>query len=206
MSMPHRRLAVPLFPCAIALVLLVFHGFYTAGGLPPPREAYRTPFAELGYVLRYLAGQQPDRVIASRRAGTLHLFSAGDLEMQVRGYGAAGARALAAGARPALDALKAQGVTVVPVLVPTKLSLYREELPYQSANADAGRSRPPMPSPRTLILSTSCSPTACLKRSISTNRFAPFAAHIPIVSFTLRSTITGRRSAPRWQSFRSRAS
>jgi hypothetical protein len=128
--MPYRRLAVPLFPCAIALVLLIFHAFYTVGGLPPPREAYRTPFAELGYVLRYLAGQQPERVIASRRAGTLHLFSAGDLEMQVRGYGAAGARALAAGARPALDALKAQGVTVVPVLVPTKLSLYREELPY----------------------------------------------------------------------------
>ena len=50
--------------------------------------------------------------------------------MQVRGYGAAGARALAAGARPALNALKARGVTVVPVLVPTKLSLYREELPY----------------------------------------------------------------------------
>jgi hypothetical protein len=130
MSMPHRRRAVPLFPCTIVLALLVFHGFYTAGGLPPPREAYKTPFAELGYVLRYLAGQQPERVIASRRAGTLHLFSAGDLEMQVRGYGAAGARALAAGARPALDALKAQGVTVVPVLVPTKLSLYREELPY----------------------------------------------------------------------------
>src|SRR4029453_103200 len=119
-----------LFPCAIVLVLLVFHEFYTARGLPAPREAYRTPFAELGYVLRYLAGQQPDRVIAARRAGTLHLFSAGDLEMQVRGYGAAGARALAAGARPALDALKAQGVTVVPVLIPTKLSLYREELPY----------------------------------------------------------------------------
>jgi len=130
MRMPHRRLAVPLFPCAIASVLLVFHGFYTAGGLPPPREAYRTPFAELGYVLRYLAGQKPDRVIAARRAGTLHLFSAGDLEMQVRGYGAAGAHALAAGARPVLDALKAQGVTVVPVLIPTKLSLYREELPY----------------------------------------------------------------------------
>ena len=109
---------------------LVFHGFYTARGLPPPREAYRTPFAELGYVLRYLAGQQPDRVIASRRAGTLHLFSGGDLEMQVHDYGAAGARALAAAARPVLDTLKAQGVTVVPVLVPTKLSLYREELPY----------------------------------------------------------------------------
>jgi hypothetical protein len=114
----------------MVLVLVVFHGFYTARGLPPPREAYRTLFAELGYVLRYLAGQQPDRVIASRRAGTLHLFSGGDLEMQVRDYGAAGAGALAAGARPALDALKALGVTVVPVLVPTKVSLYREELPY----------------------------------------------------------------------------
>jgi len=130
MSMPHQRRAVPLFPCAVVLVLLVFHAFFTADGLPPPREAYRTPFAELGYVLRYLAGQQPERVIASRRAGTLHLFSAGDLEMQVRGYGAAGARALAAGTRPVLDALQAQGVTVVPVLVPTKLSLYREELPF----------------------------------------------------------------------------
>jgi hypothetical protein len=143
MSMPHleleretlaptevRHRAIPLFPCAMALVLLVFHGFYTARGLPPPREAYRTPFAELGYVLRYLAGQQPDRVIASRRAGTLHLFSGGDLEMQVHDYGAAGARALAAAARPVLDTLKAQGVTVVPVLVPTKLSLYREDLPY----------------------------------------------------------------------------
>jgi len=126
----HRRWSVPLFPAAIAVVLLVFHGFYTFRGLPPPREAYKTPFAELGYVLRYLAGQQPDRVIAARRAGTVHLFSAGDLETQVRGYGAASAGALAAGARPALDRLKALGVTVVPVLVPTKLSLYREELPY----------------------------------------------------------------------------
>ena len=128
--MPHRRWTVPLFPSATVLVLLVFHGFYTARGLPPPHDAYRTPFAELGYVLRYLAGQQPERVIASRRAGTLHLFSGGDLEMQVQGYGAAGARALAAAVRPVLDTLKAQGVTVVPVLIPTKLSLYREELPY----------------------------------------------------------------------------
>src|SRR6266566_5144031 len=142
MSMPHRRASVPLFACAIALVLLIFHGFYTARGLPAPRAAYRTVFAELGYVLRYLARQQPDRVIAARRAGTLHLFSAGDLEMQVRGYGADGARALAAGARPALDRLKAQGVTVVPVLIPTKLSLYREELPYSIGKR--GRwSRPP---------------------------------------------------------------
>src|SRR5215831_20358017 len=130
MRMPSRRPAVPLFQCAIVLALLVFHGFYTFRGVPPPREAYKTPFAELGYVLRYLAGQQPDRVIASRRAGALHLFSGGDLETQVRDYGAAQARTLAAGARPALDTLKALGVTVVPVLVPTKLSLYRDELPY----------------------------------------------------------------------------
>jgi hypothetical protein len=143
MSMPpHRRRVFPLFPCAMALVFIVFHGFYTARGLPPPREAYKTPFAEFGYVLRYLAGQQPDRVIASRRAGTLHLFSGGDLETQVRDYGAAQARALAAGARPALDTLEALGVTVVPVLVPTKLSLYREELPYSIGKR--GRwSRPP---------------------------------------------------------------
>jgi acetyltransferase AlgX (SGNH hydrolase-like protein) len=114
----------------MVLALLVFHGFYTARGLPPPHELYRTPFADLGYVLRYVAGQQPERVIATRRAGTLHLFSGGDLEMQVRGYGDAGARALAERARPALDKLKGLGVTVVPVLVPTKLSLYREELPY----------------------------------------------------------------------------
>jgi hypothetical protein len=81
-------------------------------------------------------------VIAARRAGTLHLFSGGDLEMQVRNYGAEGARTLAAGARPALDTLKALGVTVVPVLVPTKLSLYREELPYSIGKR--GRwSRPP---------------------------------------------------------------
>ena len=126
----------------MALVLLVFHGFYTLRGLPPPREAYRTPFAELGYVLRYLAGQQPDRVIATHRGETLHLFSGGDLEMQVRDYGAAGARALLAGSRPALDTLKELGVTVVPVLVPTKLSLYREELPYSIGKR--GRwSRPP---------------------------------------------------------------
>jgi hypothetical protein len=126
----------------MTLVLVVFHGFYTLRGLPPPREAYKTPFAELGYVLRYLAGQQPERVVASRHAGTLHLFSGGDLEMQVRGYGADGARALAVGARPALDRLKALGVTVVPVLVPTKLSLYREELPYSIGKR--GRwSRPP---------------------------------------------------------------
>src|SRR4029077_7491184 len=98
-----RHWTVPLFGCAMALVLLVFHGFYTARGLPPPREAYRTPFAELGYVQRYLAGQQPDHVIAPRGACTLPRFSGGDLEMQVRGYRAAGARALAAGARPALD-------------------------------------------------------------------------------------------------------
>lgn len=124
------RWSVPLFPSAMALVLLVFHGFYTFRGLPAPREAYKTPFAELGYVLRYRAGQQPDRVIAARRAGTLHLFSGGDLETQVHGYGATSARALVSGARPALDRLKALGVTVVPVLVPTKLSLYREELPY----------------------------------------------------------------------------
>jgi hypothetical protein len=130
MSTPYRSRTVPLFPCAVALVLVVFHGFYTARGVPPPRETYRTPFAELGYVLRYLAGQQPDRVIAARRAGTLHLFSGGDLEMQVRGYGDAGAEALAVRSRPALDRLKALGVTVVPVLVPTKLSLYRDELPY----------------------------------------------------------------------------
>lgn len=140
--MPHRRWSLPLFPCAMALALLVFHGFYTFRGLPPPREAYKTPFAELGYVLRYLAGQQPERVIAARRAGTLHLFSGGDLEMQVRDYGAAGARTLAARSRPALDTLKALGVTVVPVLVPTKLSLYREELPYSIGKR--GRwSRPP---------------------------------------------------------------
>src|SRR6478672_6299549 len=107
MSVPPPRRAFPLFPCAMALVLLVFHGFYTARGLPPPREAYKTPFAELGYVVRYLAGQQPDRVIAARRAGTLHLFSGGDLEMQVRGYGDAGAQALADRTRPALDKLKA---------------------------------------------------------------------------------------------------
>jgi len=126
----------------MALVLVVFHGFYTARGLPPPRDSYRTPFAELGYVLRYLARQQPDRVIASRRAGTLHLFSGGDLEMQVHDYGAAGARALTAAVRPVVEALKAQGVTVVPVLVPTKLSLYREELPYSIGKR--GRwSRPP---------------------------------------------------------------
>jgi acetyltransferase AlgX (SGNH hydrolase-like protein) len=138
----HRRWSVPLFPSAITLVLIIFHGFYTFRGLPPPREAYKTPFAELGYVLRYLAGQQPDRVIAARRAGALHLFSGGDLEMQVEGYGADGARALATGARPALDRLKALGVTVVPVLVPTKLSLYREELPYSIGKR--GRwSRPP---------------------------------------------------------------
>src|SRR5262245_57082908 len=130
MTTPHRSRTVPLFPCAIALTLVVFHGFYTARGLPPPRETYLTPFAELGYVIRYLAGQQPDRVIAARRAGALHLFSGGDLEMQVRGYGDAGAHALEAGARGALDRLEALGVTVVPVLVPTKLSLYREELPY----------------------------------------------------------------------------
>jgi hypothetical protein len=142
MSVPPPGRPFPLFPCAMALVLLVFHGFYTARGLPPPREAYKTPFAELGYVLRYLAGQQPDRVIASRRTGTLHLFSGGDLETQVRDYGAAQARALADRARPALDTLKALGVTVVPVLVPTKLSLYREELPYSIGKR--GRwSRPP---------------------------------------------------------------
>src|SRR5437762_13141321 len=140
--MPYRRWSIPFFPCAIALVLVVFHGFYTFRGLPPPREAYKTPFAELGYVVRYLAGQQPERVIAARHAGTLHLFNAGDLEMQVRGYGESGARALAAGARPALDALKARGVTVVPVLIPTKLSLYRAELPYSIGKR--GRwSRPP---------------------------------------------------------------
>src|SRR5690349_17709378 len=109
MSTHQRRRAVPLFPGTMALVLIVFHAFYTFRGLPPPREAYRTPFAELGYVLRYVAGQQPDRVIATRRAGTLHLFSAGDLETQVHGYGAAQARALTAGARPALDTLKALG-------------------------------------------------------------------------------------------------
>ena len=130
MSMPSRRRTVPLFPCAIAVALLVFHGFYTFRGVPAPHEAYKTPFAELGYVIRYLARQQPDRVIATRRAGELHLFSGGDLETQVRDYGAAQAQTLAAGARPALDRLKALGVTVVPVLVPTKLSLYRDELPY----------------------------------------------------------------------------
>ena len=130
MSMPQLRRAVPLFPCTMVVLLLVFHGFYTAHGLPPPREAYRTPFAELGYVLRYRAGQQPDRVIAAHRDGRLHLFSGGDLEMQVRDYGAAGARVLAARSRPALDRLEALGVTVVPVMVPTKVSLYREELPY----------------------------------------------------------------------------
>jgi hypothetical protein len=81
-------------------------------------------------------------VIAARRAGTLHLFSGGDLETQVRDYGTAQARALAAGTRPALERLKALGVTVVPVLVPTKLSLYREELPYSIGKR--GRwSRPP---------------------------------------------------------------
>ena len=137
-----RRRTFPLFPCAIALTFVVFHAFYTARGLPPPREAYRTPFAELGYVLRYLIGQQPDRVIAARRGDTLHLFSGGDLEMQVRDYGAAGARTVIAGARPALDRLRTLGVTVVPVLVPTKLSLYREELPYSIGKR--GRwSRPP---------------------------------------------------------------
>src|SRR5262245_6762763 len=130
MSMPHPRRTVPLFPCVLALALVVFHGFYTFRGVPAPHEAYKTPSAELGYVLRYLARQQPDRVIATRRAGELHLFSGGDLETQVRDYGAAQAQTLAAGARPALDRLKALGVTVVPVLVPTKLSLYREELPY----------------------------------------------------------------------------
>jgi len=142
MGMPHQRRAVPLFASVVALALVVFHAFYTFRGLPPPRDAYRTPFAEFGYVLRYLAGQQPERVIATHRDGKLHLFSGGDLEMQVQGYGASGARALATGVRPVLDRLKAQGVTVVPILVPTKLSLYRDELPY--AIGKRGRwSRPP---------------------------------------------------------------
>jgi acetyltransferase AlgX (SGNH hydrolase-like protein) len=142
MSISSPRRVFPLFPCAIGLVLGIVHGFYSARGLPPPRDAFRTPFAELGYVVRYLAGQQPDRVIATRRGDTLHLFSGGDLEMQVRDYGATGAHTLTAGVRAALDTLKTLGVTAVPVLVPTKLSLYREELPYSIGKR--GRwSRPP---------------------------------------------------------------
>ena len=80
--MPHQRRAFPVFPSALALVLLIFHGFSIARGLPAPQEAYRTVFAEFGYVLRYLAGQKPELVIASRRAGTLHLFHGGELALQ----------------------------------------------------------------------------------------------------------------------------
>lgn len=131
MTSIRRQRMIPLFSLAIGVALLVFHGTYTLRGVSPPRDAYRTPFAEAGYVLRYLTGQTPESVIASRRNGKLHLFHSGEVSLQRPASGIGVAQRLAAAARPALDRLKAQGVVAVPVVVPTKLSLYREELPYE---------------------------------------------------------------------------
>jgi hypothetical protein len=130
MTPDRRRRAVPLFSLAIVAALLVFHGVYTFRGVPPPRDAYRTAFADAGYVLRYVTGQTPESVIATRRNGKLHLFHSGEIALQANNSGTAVAQRLAAAARPALDRLKALGVIAIPVVVPTKLSLYREELPY----------------------------------------------------------------------------
>lgn len=120
----------PVFPVAIAAALSIFHGFYTLRGIAPPRAAYRTIFAEAGYVLRYLTGYTPEQVIAVRRDGRLHLFHSGELALQTNGSAAGVGSRLAAAARPALDRLKAGGTIVLPVLIPTKLSLYREQLPF----------------------------------------------------------------------------
>lgn len=120
-----------LFPAALAAVLLVFHGVYTMRGMPPPALGYRTVFADVGYVLRYLAGQTPAEVIASRRDGRLHLFHRGELALQTGDSGRDAGRRLVAALRPAIDRLASAGAVVVPVIVPTKLSLYRELLPFR---------------------------------------------------------------------------
>jgi hypothetical protein len=124
------RPSVPWFSLAVIAVLLFFHIFYSARGVSPPSDGYRTPFAELGYVVRYLAGQTPERVIASRRDHQLHLFFDGEIPVQLPDAGARIGQQLAAAMRPTLDRLIAGGVHVVPVLVPTKLSIYRDELPH----------------------------------------------------------------------------
>ena len=124
------RRRLPLFPLAALAAVLFVHGRYTWHGVRPPIDGYRTPFAEAGYALRYLAGQTPDRVIASRRNGQLHLFFDGEIQVQRAESGANAGRQLAAAMRPTIDRLTAAGVQVVPVIVPTKLSIYREELPF----------------------------------------------------------------------------
>lgn len=123
------RRPIPLFPLSVVAVLLFFHVFYADRGVSPPSDGYRTPFAELGYVLRYLAGQTPERVIASRRDDRLQLFFDGEIPVQLPDAGASIGQQLAAAMRPTLDRLTAGGVHVVPVIVPTKLSIYRDELP-----------------------------------------------------------------------------
>lgn len=121
---------IPLFPLLVVGVLLFFHGFYWERGLRPPGDGYRTPFAELGYVARYLSGQTPDRVIATRRDGRLQLFFDGEIPVQRPDSGTRIGQQLAAAMRPTIDRLTAAGVHVIPVIVPTKLSMYRDELPY----------------------------------------------------------------------------
>jgi hypothetical protein len=141
-----------LFPAAIAAALAIFHGVHTLRGTAPPRDAYRTIFAELGYIARYLTGYTPEQVISARRDGRLHLFHSGELLLQAGGPAADIAGRLAAGIRPALDTLKAQGVHVVPVLIPTKLSLYREQLPFtiRKRGQWAEPSSEPVESPETV--------------------------------------------------------
>jgi hypothetical protein len=131
MKLRSPRRAFPLFPLAIALALGLFHGIYWWQGVAAPRDGYKTPFAEVGYVLRYLAGQTPERVIASRRDDKLQLFFDGEIQVQRPDTGASIGRQLAAAMRPTLDRLAAHGVHVVPVVVPTKLSIYRDELPHE---------------------------------------------------------------------------
>lgn len=137
------RQTFPLFPLALVSALALFHGTYLWRGEAAPRDGYRTPFAEIGYVLRYLTGQTPTRVLAVSRHGTLRLFHAGEIGVQLPDSGELIARQLAAAIRPTLDRLNADGVDVLPVLVPTKLSIYREELPYDLSSRGRWSVGPP---------------------------------------------------------------
>lgn len=131
MTGPTTRQRLPIFAAVMAVVLASFHGVYTLRGVPAPQAGFRTFFAEAGYVLRYMAGQTPALVIASRREGKVHLFHRGELEMQEHEPAVSAARTLTEAARSAIDLLSVHGVVVIPVIVPTKLSLYREQLPYR---------------------------------------------------------------------------
>jgi hypothetical protein len=123
-----RRPKGSFFLSGLLLIVAAYYGFYLRTGRTPPREAYRTFFAEAGYVIRYLAGQTPDLVLRGADHGKVYLFHRGEVSSQDAGSGRRVAEQLTSEIVPTLLDLSSRGVTVVPVIVPTKLSLYRQYL------------------------------------------------------------------------------